>query len=105
MTYISTWIGFLYLAVVMDVFSRKVMSWSFGEHTTASLVISALKMAESFFANLKCELIDRHPWKNKAEARLAIFTWIESWYNPTCRYPGLGYLSLNNFENQGNCQL
>ncbi|UJP05075.1 MAG: IS3 family transposase, partial [Nitrosomonas sp.] len=31
-------------------------------------------MAESFFASLKCELIDRCSWKNKTEARLAIFT-------------------------------
>ena len=35
-------------------------------------------MAESFFASLECELIDRRSWKNKTEARLAIFTWIES---------------------------
>ena len=108
MTYIPTWAGFLYLAVVIDVFSRKVVGWSFGEYMTASLVISALNMAlitrkpgkvihhsdqgsqytsiefgkrckemgvrpsmgsvgdaydnamaESFFASLECELIDR----------------------------------------------
>ncbi|MCW5608790.1 MAG: hypothetical protein KIT26_12185 [Nitrosomonas sp.] len=35
-------------------------------------------MAESFFASLECELIDRRSWKNKTETRLAIFTWIES---------------------------
>ena len=40
-------------------------------------------MAESFFATLECELIDRRVWKTQTEARLAIFTWIESWYNPT----------------------
>jgi putative transposase len=34
-------------------------------------------MAESFFATLECELIDRRSWKTKAEARLAIFTWID----------------------------
>ncbi len=44
MTYIPTWAGFLYLAVVIDVFSRKVVGWSFGEHMTANLVISALNM-------------------------------------------------------------
>ncbi len=55
-------------------------------------------MAESFLANLECELIDRRSRKNKTEARLAIFTWIESWYNPTCRHSGLEYLSPNNFE-------
>ena len=45
MTYISIWAGFLYLAVVIDVFSRKVVGWSFGEKMTANLVISALNMA------------------------------------------------------------
>ncbi|MBK9664048.1 MAG: IS3 family transposase, partial [Nitrosomonas sp.] len=59
-------------------------------------------MAESFFASLECELIDRRSWKNKTEARLAIFTWIESWYNPTRRHSGLGYLSPNNFERKLN---
>jgi putative transposase len=48
-------------------------------------------MAESFFASLECELIDRRSWKNKTEARLAVFTWIESWYNPTRRHSGIGY--------------
>ena len=123
MTYIPTWTGFLYLAVVIDVFSRKVVGWAFGECMTADLVISALNMAlitrkpdqvihhsdqgsqytsvefgkrckemgvrpsmgsvgdaydnamaESFFASLECELIDRRSWKNKTEARLAVFT-------------------------------
>ncbi|SDX57633.1 Integrase core domain-containing protein [Nitrosomonas oligotropha] len=59
-------------------------------------------MAESFFASLECELIDRRSWKNKTEARLAIFTWIESWYNPTRKHSGLGYLSPNNFERKLN---
>jgi len=45
MTYIPTWVGFLYLATVIDVFSRKVVGWSFGETMTANLVISALNMA------------------------------------------------------------
>jgi transposase InsO family protein len=55
-------------------------------------------MAESFFATLECELIDRRSWKTKAEARLAIFTWIESWYNPLWRHSGLGHRSPNAFE-------
>jgi putative transposase len=45
MTYIPTWVGFLYLAVVIDIFSRKVVGWSFGETMTANLVIRALNMA------------------------------------------------------------
>ena len=45
MTCIPTWAGFLYLAVVTDVYSRKVVGWAFGETVTAELVISALNMA------------------------------------------------------------
>lgn len=45
MTYLPTWAGFLYLATVIDVFSRKVAGWAFGERMTADLVILALNMA------------------------------------------------------------
>lgn len=55
-------------------------------------------MAESFFASLECELIDRRSWKSKAEARTALFTWIEGWYNPRRRHSALNYLSPINFE-------
>jgi putative transposase len=147
MTYIPTWTGFVYLAMVIDVYSRKVVGWAFGERMTADLVILALNMAlmtrkpqsvihhsdqgsqytsiafgnrckemgvrpsmgtvgdaydnamaESFFASLECELIARRTWKTKTEARLAVFTWIESWYNPRRRHSGLNYQSPNNFE-------
>ena len=54
--------------------------------------------AESFFATLECELIDRRNWKTHTEARLAIFTWIEAWYNPHRRHPSLGQISPINFE-------
>ena len=55
-------------------------------------------MAESFFASLECELIARRTWKTKTEARLAVFTWIETWYNPRRRHSGLGQMSPINFE-------
>ncbi len=149
MTYIPTWTGFVYLAVVIEVFSRKVVGWAFGVHMTADLVIDALNMAlaarkpsnvihhsdqgsqytsvafgqrckmmgvrpsmgtvgdaydnamaESFFASLECELIDRRSWKSKTEARLAVFTWIESWYNPVRRHSAIGYQSPINFEKE-----
>jgi putative transposase len=45
MTYIPTWAGFLYLSVVIDVYSRKVVGWAFGERMTADLVVLALNMA------------------------------------------------------------
>ena len=55
-------------------------------------------MAESFFASLECELIDRRSWKSFAEARMAVFTWIEGWCNPRRRHKGLGQKSPINFE-------
>jgi len=55
-------------------------------------------MAESFFATLECELLNRRSWKSKAEARTALFTWIEGWYNPRRRHSALGYLSPIAFE-------
>jgi putative transposase len=149
MTYIPTWEGFLYLAEVTDVYSRKVVGWAFGVQITADLVISALNMAvqtrrpesvihhsdqgsqytsiafgkrckemgvrpsmgsvgdaydnamaESFFASLECELIARRTWKTKAEARMAVSTWIESWYTPRHRHSDIGQKSPNNFEKE-----
>ena len=55
-------------------------------------------MAESFFATLECELIDRRSWKTKTEARLALFTYIEGWYNLRRRHSALGQTSSANFE-------
>lgn len=147
MTYLPTWAGFIYLAVVIDVYSRKVVGWAFSEQMTSDLVIAALNMAittrrptsvihhsdqgsqytsvafgkrcaemgvkpsmgtvgdaydnamaESFFASLECELINRRSWQTKSHARLAVFTWIESWYNPMRRHSGINYKSPNNFE-------
>ncbi len=147
MTYVPTWTGFLYLAVVIDVWSRRVVGWSMGERMTAELVLSALNMAltqrkpqdvihhsdqgsqytslafgercrqvgvrpsmgtvgdaydnamaESFFASLEAELIERHSFESKAQARMAVFTWIEGWYNSRRRHSGLSYLSPLNFE-------
>ena len=147
MTYVPTWSGFIYLAVVLDAWSRRVVGWSIGEQMNADLVLGALNMAlqqrrpeqvihhsdqgsqytslafgnrcrqtgvrpsmgtvgdafdnamaESFFASLECELIDRKTFKTRTEARLAVFTWIEGWYNPRRRHSALGYLSPVNFE-------
>jgi len=55
-------------------------------------------MAESFFASLECELIDRRSFQTKAEARMALFTYIEGWYNPRRRHSALGRVSPVNFE-------
>jgi putative transposase len=45
MTYLPIWAGFLYLAVLTGVYSRKVVGWAFGVRMTADLVITALNMA------------------------------------------------------------
>ena len=57
-------------------------------------------MAESFFASLEFELIDRRVWKSFAQARMEIFTWIEGWYNPRRRHSGLGQKSPVSFERE-----
>jgi len=55
-------------------------------------------MAESFFATLECELLDRQRFRTQAEAQRAVFAWIESWYNSFRRHSSLGYLSPMEFE-------
>ncbi|HET9404757.1 MAG TPA: IS3 family transposase, partial [Burkholderiales bacterium] len=146
-TYIPTWGGFLYLAVVLDAFSRRIVGWSMAEHLRTELVLSALNMAigqrrakgvvhhcdhgtqytsiafglrcqeakvrpsmgtvgdaydnamcESFFATLERELLARRRFPTKAEARMAIFEFIEGWYNPIRRHKGLGRISPMEFE-------
>jgi len=147
MTYVPTWAGFIFLAIVLDVWSRRVVGWSIGEQMVTELVLAALQMAieqrrpqdvihhsdqgsqytsvrfgercktlgvrpsmgtvgdaydnamaESFFATLECELLDRRSFQSKAEARLALFTFIEGWYNPRRRHSALGYQSPAHFE-------
>jgi transposase InsO family protein len=55
-------------------------------------------MAESVFATLECEVLDRHDFQTRDEARRAIFTWIEGWYNTHRRHSSLGYLSPQEYE-------
>ena len=57
-------------------------------------------MAESFFATLECELLDRTRFETQVEARMAVFAWIEGWYNPQRRHSSIGYLSPSEFEAQ-----
>jgi len=44
-TYIRTWEGWLYLASVMDCYSRKIVGWAMADHIRAELVVDALEMA------------------------------------------------------------
>ena len=55
-------------------------------------------MAESFFATLECELLDRRPLRTQREAKGVVFEWIEGWYNSHRRHSSLGYLSPHEFE-------
>jgi putative transposase len=55
-------------------------------------------MAESFFASLETELLDRTSFRTRADARLAVFDYIEAFYNRERRHSALGYLSPTEFE-------
>ena len=55
-------------------------------------------MCESFFATLECELLDRSSFRTPADARRAIFDFIEGWYNTQRRHSSLAYESPMNFE-------
>ena len=57
-------------------------------------------MCESFFTTLECELLDRRRFKNSSEARMAIFEFIEAWYNPKRQRSSLDYKSPVAFENK-----
>lgn len=146
-TYIPTCAGFLFLAVVVDAWSRRVVGWSMATHLRTELVLDALNMAleqrrpqgvihhsdqgtqytsinfglrcreagvrpsmgsvgdcfdnalcESFFATLECELLERRRFRNQVEARMAVFEFLEGWYNLHRRHSALGYLSPAEFE-------
>lgn len=140
--------GWLYLAVVLDIFSRKVVGWSMSQRLYAELGVNALDMAlknrrpspglihhsdhgsqytsfafskrlersgilgsmgtvgdaldnavaESFFSTLQAELLDQQKWATRAELRLAIFDYIEVYFNRQRLHSTLGYLSPLEFE-------
>jgi hypothetical protein len=62
-------------------------------------------VAESFFATLETELIDRHAWRTRADARLAVFDFIEAWYNPHRRHTFIGQPSPAGFERRVSFRL
>jgi putative transposase len=147
-TYIPTAVGFHYLAVVLDVWSRKIVGWAMSSLLVTQIVVDALAMAvdqrspvegvihhsdqgcqytsidfgkrcretgirasmgsvgdcydnamcESFFATLECELLDRVRFADRAEAELAVFDFIEGFYNTRRRHSSIGYLAPRSFE-------
>ncbi|PJI55942.1 hypothetical protein CTI14_00935 [Methylobacterium radiotolerans] len=57
-------------------------------------------MCESFFATLECELLDRRRFASQAQARMAVFTFIEGFYNPVRLHSALGYRSPIRYEQE-----
>ena len=55
-------------------------------------------LCESFFATLECELLDLRRFTTQAEAKMAVFDFIEGFYNPRRRHSSLGQKSPVNFE-------
>ena len=55
-------------------------------------------MVESFFGTLQVELLDQARWDSRQELALAIFEWIEAWYNPRRRHSSIGDLSPIDYE-------
>lgn len=55
-------------------------------------------MAESFFATLQVELLDRKTWATRAELAQATFEWIEGFYNPERRHSSIDYRSPIDYE-------
>jgi putative transposase len=62
-------------------------------------------LAESFFATLECELVDRSRWRTHGEARIAVFDFIEGFSNPRRRHSALAYLSPAEHERRYQPQL
>jgi putative transposase len=148
-TYVPTWAGFAYLAVVLDVWSRRIVGWAVADTLHTQVVLDALNMAiwrrrptevihhsdkgcqytsigfgqrcaeagvrpstgtagdcfdnamaESFFASLECELLDRTRFRTRHEAALAVIDYIEGFYNTRRRHSALDYLSPIDYEHQ-----
>ena len=147
-TYIWTLEGWLYLASVLDLYSRGVVGTAMDDRITDELTQQALKqalirrrpsegliqhsdrgsqyasndyrgllkqhkmvcsmsrkgdcwdnaVAESFFHTLKVELVNRHRFKTKTEAKQVIFKYIEMYYNTKRTHSTLGYLSPVDYE-------
>ncbi len=55
-------------------------------------------LCENFFATLECELIERTTFKSRRKANLAVFEFIEGWYNPWRLHSALDYQSPNQYE-------
>ncbi len=100
------------LHLLLEVLRRPVefaqyTSWAFGRRLRAAGVLGSMgsigdaydnAMAESFFSTLQRELLDEHRWQTRHQLALAVFEWIEAWYNPRRRHSSIGNLSPIDFE-------
>jgi putative transposase len=57
-------------------------------------------MCESFFATLECELLERRRFASQAQARMAVFAFIEGFYNPVRLHSALSYRSPIRYEQE-----
>ena len=82
-------------------------SWGLGRRLRAAGLLGSIgsvgdaydnAMAESFFGTLQLELLDQHHWSTRRQLALAIFEWIEAWYNPRRRHTSIGSLSRIDYE-------
>ena len=115
-TYIATGEGWLYLAALLDLGSRKVVGWATADNLLADVVVRALGYAwehrrpvgprlhhsnavmESLFETLKQELVHRREYLTREEARVSLFDYIEVFYNRVRLHSTLGYLSPVQYE-------
>ena len=89
----------LYLAGVMKFLSRKIVGWSMSDTMTTTLVEDAFNAAvESFWGKLKTKMVNHEKFAAKAQARAAVFEYIEMFYNPKRLHAALNYLSPEEFE-------
>ncbi|EOP9986891.1 IS3 family transposase [Escherichia coli] len=112
-TYLRTDEGWLYLAVVIDLWSRAVIGWSMSPRMTAQLKRHNLRgsmsakgccydnaCVESFFHSLKVECIHGEHFISREIMRATVFNYIECDYNRWRRHSWCGGLSPEQFENQ-----
>jgi len=95
-TYLRTWQGWLYLAVVMDLLSRMIVGWAARPTIHGELVLNAV--AKSFFSSLKNERIKKQICKNRELAIVDVADDIDTFYNRTRRHSHLGGLSPEQVE-------
>ncbi len=147
-TYVWTREGWVYLAVIIDLFSRRVVGWAISNRMRQDLALRALNMAiatrrpppgcihhtdrgsqycahdyqkllrkhgfkvsmsgkgncydnsavESFFKSLKAEIVRRRNWQTRRDAEVALFGYINGFYNPRRKHSALGWKSPVAFE-------